>query len=156
MAYRITGLSPKPFLALAGLDDAALTSRNARRITADSPTGYPCRVSLEEAAPGEELLLVNHVSQPAETPFRASHAIYVRPGAEPARFVDALPPMFASRVLSMRAFDGEGMLVGGELVQPGEHDARIRGLFELPAVAEIHAHTAAYGCFLARIERAGG
>ncbi|MGQ0559678.1 MAG: DUF1203 domain-containing protein [Sphingosinicella sp.] len=153
MTYRIQGLSPEPFMPLLDLDDDGLAARNARRVVADSPAGFPCRVSLEEALPGEEVLLVNHVSQPAATPFRASHAIYVRRGAEPADFVDSLPAMFAKRTLSLRAFDAAGMLVGGELAPPGDHDGRIRALFAQPGIAEIHVHSAAYGCFLARIER---
>ena len=32
-------------------------------------------------------------------------------------------------------------------------DAKIRALFDDPRIDTIHAHSAAYGCFLARIER---
>lgn len=153
MAYRIEGLDPEPFAALFDLGDAELAARNARRVRADSPTGHPCRVSLQEAAAGEELLLVNHISNEAPTPFRASHAIYVRKQAETARYDDEIPPLFASRTLSLRGFDSEGMLRGGVLAMPGEADAGIRALFEQDEIATIHAHSAAYGCFLARIER---
>ena len=153
MAYRIEGLSPEPFAGMFSLSDAELAARNARRVRADSPTGHPCRVSLEEAATGEELVLVNHVSNEAPTPFRASHAIYVRNGAETARFIDEVPPLFASRTLSLRGFDSGGMLRDGLLALPGEADAGIRALFEQDEIDTIHAHSAAYGCFLARIER---
>jgi hypothetical protein len=39
------------------------------------------------------------------------------------------------------------------IAMPGESDAGIRALFARPEVATVHAHSAAYGCFLARIER---
>lgn len=108
MAYEISGLPPEPFLALAALDDAALAAHRARRAIADGP-GFPCRVTLEEAAPGEALLLVNHVSHDAPTPFRASHAIFVREGArEPASYVDEVPAIFATRSLGLRGFDRRG------------------------------------------------
>lgn len=152
MAYRIEGLAPEPFETLFHMTDQELAGRHARRAVADGP-GYPCRVSLEEAEPGEALVLVNHVSNESATPFRASHAIYVRDGAERGAYEDEVPAIFATRTLGLRGFDSEGMLRGALLAQPGEADARIRELFERPEVAEIHAHNAALGCFLAKIER---
>ena len=153
MAYVMEGLAPERFEALFGMSDEELAGRNARRVTADSPSGYPCRVSLEDAAPGDELVLVNHISHDVRTPFRTAYAIYVRRGAEPARYVDEAPDYLERRTLGLRGFDGEGMLRGGLLAMPGEADARIRELFERPEIATIHAHNAAVGCFLARIER---
>lgn len=152
MAYRTEGLAPEPFKPLFGMSDEQLARHNARRAVAEGP-GYPCRVSLAEAEPGEALLLVNHVSNDVATPFRASHAIYVREGAERASYKDAPPAIFATRTLGLRGFDGEGMLRGALLAMPGEADAKLRELLERDEVAEIHAHNAAQGCFLARIVR---
>ena len=59
----------------------------------------------------------------------------------------------ANRLLGLRGFDAAGMLRDGLVAQPGEAEAGIRTLFANPEVATIHAHTAAYGCFIARIER---
>jgi len=124
------------------------------RMTADDKPGFPCRVTLEDAAPGETLILVNHVSQEAATPYRASHAIFVREGAvQPAVFVDETPPVFAGRTLSLRGFDADGMMRDAALALPGEADAKIRALFEAPEIVSIHAHNATRGCFAARIER---
>lgn len=154
MAYRIEGLQPDAFEPLFALPEEALDARLAVRVTADSPTGFPCRVSLRDAEPGESLILVNHVSNDVPTPFRTTHAIYVREAArEPAVFVDALPPVFDGRTLGLRAYDLRGMLRDGRLVIPGEAEAAIQTLFQRPEIAVIHAHTAAFGCFLARIER---
>ena len=152
MAYRIEGLAPELYEALFAMSDEALAKRNARRAVADGP-GYPCRVSLEEAEPGEALVLVNHVSNDAPTPFRAAHAIYVPERAERRAYRDEVPAIFATRTLGLRGFDSQGMLRGAILALPGEADSKIRELFERPEVAEIHAHNAALGCFLARIER---
>ena len=153
MTYRIQGLDPAPFRPLFELSDEALRARRARRVVA-AGAGFPCRVSLQEARDGESLILVNHVSHDVDTPFRASHAIYVREDAPSAPlYQDALPAMLDRRRISLRAFDGEGMLVDGLVVEPGGGDAAVRDLFARPEVAEIHAHTSAYGCFLARIER---
>jgi hypothetical protein len=152
MAYRIEGLAPKPFAALFGMSDEALAARNARRAVADGP-GYPCRITLEEAEAGEELVLVNHVSNDVDTPYRASHAIYVRRADRAGSYTDEVPAIFATRTLGLRGFDADGTLLGALLALPGEADAQIRALLERPQVASIHAHNAALGCFLARIER---
>jgi len=153
MTYRIEGLAPEAFASLFSMTDGELGERNARRVIADSPTAYPCRVSLRDAAPGEELLLLNHVSHDVPTPFRTAYAIYVGKGAEAASFTDETPAYLDSRTLGLRGFDADGMLKGGLLAMPGEADARIRELFERPEIVSIHAHNAAVGCFLARIER---
>lgn len=153
MTYRIEGLAPEAFESLFSMTDGELAARNAVRVTADSPTGYPCRVSLEDAAAGEELVLLNHVSNDVPTPFRTAYAIYVRKDARPASYVDEAPDYLARRMLSLRGFDSAGMLKHGTIAHPGEADAQIRALFERNDIATIHAHNAAYGCFLARIER---
>jgi hypothetical protein len=153
MAYRIEGLAPAAFASLFSMTDGELAARNAVRVTADKPTGYPCRVSLADAEPGEELVLLNHVSNDVPTPFRTAYAIYVRKGAEAASYTDEAPAYLDGRTLSLRGFDEAGMLSDALLAMPGEADARIRALFEVPGIATIHAHSAAYGCFLARIER---
>ena len=153
MAYRIEGLAPEAFESLFSMTDAELAARNAVRVTADAGGGYPCRVSLEEAAPGEELVLLNHISNDVPTPFRTAYAIYVRKGAEAASYTDESPDYLDRRTLSLRGFDAAGMLKDGQLAAPGEADARIRALFARAEIATIHAHSATYGCFLARIER---
>lgn len=154
MAYRIEGLAPAAFESLYGMTDGDLTARGAMRVVADAPHGYPCRVTLEDAREGESLILLNHVSHDAATPFRSAYAIYVREGAaEAAVHVDEIPPVFEGRALGLRGFDAEGMLRGALLALPGEADAKIRALFARPEIATIHAHNAAAGCFAARIER---
>ena len=154
MAYRIEGLAPEAFESLFSMTEGELAARNAVRVTADSPSGYPCRVTLEDAAPGEELVLLNHVSHDVAGPFRTAYAIYVRKGADAAAlYTDEAPPLLDSRTLGLRGFGADGMLKGALLALPGEADAKIRALLARPEIATIHAHNAAYGCFLARIER---
>jgi hypothetical protein len=154
MAYRIEGLKREAYSGLLGLTDAELARRGARRVTADARPGFPCRVTLEDAEPGEAVILFNHVSHDVQTPFRTAYAIYVREDAgAPAAFVDQTPPVFDGRVLSLRGFDGDGMLRDALLALPGEADAGIRALFARPEIASIHAHNAAAGCFAAKIVR---
>jgi hypothetical protein len=123
-------------------------------VRAGSSGGFPCRVTLEDAGEGESLILLNFVSHDVATPFRTAYAIYVREadGAPPC-YRDEVPAMLDSRTLGLRGFDDEGMLRGALLAMPEEADARIRELLGRPEVASIHAHNAAHGCFLAKVER---
>lgn len=154
MTYRIEGLHRDAYAGLLGLSDPELAEHGARRVTADARPGFPCRVTLEDAEPGESLILFNHVSHDVPTPFRSAYAIYVRESAgAPACFADETPPVFAGRALGLRGFDGQGMLRGALLALPGEADAKIRALFDRPEIETIHAHNAAAGCFAAKIVR---
>lgn len=152
MTYRIAGLDAKPFRPLFALSDDELAERGMRRMTVTNDR-FPCRVSLVDRPIGEKVILLNHVSHDVANPYRASHAIFVA-DAEQSEFVDEVPPVFTTRVLSLRGFDADGMMVDALITQPGEADEGIRKLFANPAIATIHAHNAARGCFSAKIERA--
>jgi hypothetical protein len=155
MTYQIRGLNPDHFAPLFALDDAALAAINARRITATADMGFPCRISLQDARAGEELILLHHISHDVATPYRSAYAIYVRSGVDAASYRDELPPVFAGRPIALRAFDADGMLQTARLAGPGEADGAIRELFADAGIAYIDAHNAAHGCFAARIERDG-
>ena len=153
MTYRIEGLAPAAFESLFSMNDGELAKCGAKRVIAASSRGFPCRVSLEDAVEGDELILLHHVSHDVATPYRSAYAIYVRKGVEAASLTDETPPVFEGRPLGLRGFDAKGMLKDALLALPGQADARIRELFANPEIATIHAHNAAHGCFAARIER---
>ena len=154
MSYRVTGLSPEPFFHLYDLDDASLAAQGAIRLIADTKPGFPDRVTLRDAEPGQAVLLVNHEHQPAETPYRSRHAIFVLEGAtEAAEFVDEPPPVFANRTLSLRGFDRSGMMVDAGLAAGDEIEPLIERLLGREDTAYVHAHNAGRGCYAALIER---
>ena len=154
MTYRITGIDPAPYRHLYGLSEEGLAKQGIVRMTVTEKPSFPCRVSLTDRDIGESVLLLNHVSHDVANPYRATHAIFVTEGAEEAaEYVDEVPPVFTPRILSLRAFDADGMMADAILTQPGEADAGIRKLFENPEVIMIHAHNAGRGCFSAKIER---
>ena len=156
MSYAITGLPVEPFQPYFGLSDEELAKHNMVRMTADAPVGFPCRVLLEDAQPGDTLLLLNHEYQPAETPYQGRHAIFVNERAtEPRTFVDEVPPVLSVRkAISIRAFDEAGMMLDADVVAGDEVEDLILRLFENPQAAYLHAHNAGRGCFAARIDRA--
>lgn len=155
MSYRITGLSPEPFRHLFGLPDAELAAHGVQRWTAAPGSRLPDRIEVRDAEPGETLLLLNHEHQPAATPYRATHAIFVREGATTAYAREnEIPEAMRSRMLSLRAFDAAHLMVDAELVDGREAEAAIARLFAQPAVDYIQAHYATRGCYAARIDRA--
>lgn len=156
MTYAITGLPLDDFQPLFGLPEAELAKRNIVRMTADSAVGYPCRILLADAQPGDSLLLLNHEYQPARTPYQGRHAIFVNEAATaPATFIDEVPAVLSVRkAISIRAFDGSGMIVDADVVPGAQVEELILRLLENPQAAYLHAHNAGRGCFAARIDRA--
>lgn len=155
MSFVVTGLPVEPFAALFGLDEAALSARGVIRYTADSKPGFPCRITLEDAEPGETVLLLNYEHLAVNTPYRARHAIFVRESAvAPARVEDALPPALAGRLLAIRAYDADGMMIDAEVIEGAQAAPLIERYLDNPKAAYLHAHNARRGCFAARIDRA--
>ena len=155
MSVVVSALPTDPFRPLFGLSDEALAERGVQRRTVDGP-GSPCRVTLEDAQAGETVLLMNYEHQPADTPFRSRHAIFVREGAADVSFSPGeIPPAFAARqFLSLRAFDDAGMMVDADIIRTAELEAAIDRLLANPEAAYLHAHYAGAGCYAARIDRA--
>ena len=154
MTYRITGIEPSQYAHLVGLGDEELSRHGAVRVIVDQQPGFPCRVLLDDAAPGEPMLLVNHVSHEGNNPYRASHAIFVSErGPKAASFLDEIPPGLDRRILSLRGFDQSGMMAEAALAQPGEADALVRRMLANDDIDHVDAHTAVRGCFMGRFER---
>jgi hypothetical protein len=154
MSYVIGGLDPALFRRFYGLSEEALAAEQVVRMTADSKPGFPCRVTLEDAEPGERLLLLSYEHLPEASPYRSRHAIFVREGAEtPALYTDEIPEQLATRLLSVRAFDRYAMMTNAEVVDGTALEPLIGTLFGDPAVAFLHVHNARPGCFAARVDR---
>lgn len=155
MHFHITGLPLAPFAPLFALSDAELAARNILRQTADKKPGFPCRVSLRDAEPGERLLLLNYEHLSVASPYRSQHAIYVREHATEVHLqVDEIPEVLACRLLSLRAFTPQGMMRTADVVHGRDLRPAITSMLEEgPTVAYIHAHNAKPGCYAARIDR---
>ncbi len=159
MDFCISGLPAEPFIPYFSMSDAALLLHGARRVVAE-PTDPrmmpPCRVSLRDAEPGEVSILLNyphHVT--ATSPYRATGPIYVREGVcETARFINHVPSQQRIRLLSIRAYDAQGIMVDAEVAEGVELEPVIERMFRRDDVAFLHAHNARRGCYSCRIDRA--
>jgi hypothetical protein len=152
MNFRITGLPADQFAHLFALSDAELAAHGAVRRKADGPS--PCRVSLTDAAPGDEVILTNFEHHAVASPYRMRFAIYVRPGEETYDAVGSVPDQLRRRTLAVRGFDAEGMMTGCELIEGIWLEDAIERQFAAPRAHYLHVHFAAPGCYAAKIERA--
>jgi len=154
MSFRATGLPLSPFEPLFALDDEALTARGMRRMVADAKPGFPCRVSLEDAEPGERLILLPFEHQPAHSPYRASGPIFVREAARaPFDQADVVPPVLRGRQLSVRAYNGAGMMVDADILDGDDIESAIARFFAREDVEYLHVDNAKRGCYACRIDR---
>jgi hypothetical protein len=154
MSFRIKGLPAEEFSDLFGLSDEALAARGAVRQTVKEGTHPPCRVSLTDAQPGEEVVLVNYEHHPVDSPYRMRYAVYVRKGEDTYEAVSQVPEQLRTRTLAVRSFDCKAMAVQSEVVNGCELEPVIERFFANPAAAYIHVYYAAPGCYAARVERA--
>jgi len=154
--FRITGLDPAAFRPLFGKSDEELAALGARRFVVDENPGFPDRIEMRELELGEKALLVNYTHlDDAGSPYRSSHAIYVREGATAAYdAIDEIPDVLERRLLSVRAFDEAAMMIAADVIDGKNLRDWIVSTLADGAVDFIDVHNAKRGCFAARVRRA--
>jgi hypothetical protein len=153
--FRFRGLSVRQFEPFFGLSDPALAERDIRRVIADEKPGFPCRVTLEDAEPGERVLLLSHPHQPASSPYKSSGPIFVRECArESFDRADLVPRVLRGRLLSLRAYDGQGMMTDADIVEGDNVEALLERLLGDGNARCVHIHNARRGCYACYVERA--
>lgn len=154
MTFQIHALPKTSFEDLFDLADAELQKRGVLRVTADSEPGYPCRVSLQDAKVGEELILLNYQHLEGNTPYAASHAIYVRKNAIQAQMMPGqIPEVLSRRLLSVRGFNRQKLMVEADVVDGQNLAMKLKALFLNIDVDVVHVHNAKQGCFAAKVTR---
>lgn len=152
--FQITALPIEKFSSLLKQSDAELRTIGARRMVADKKPGFPCRVSLVDAEPGEEVLLLPFTHHDVTSPYRADGPIFVRVNAQNVTFeVNEVPAMIRSRLLSIRAYDTAGMMLISDVVSGSELEEHLWRFFADPQVEYIHIHNARPGCYNCRVDR---
>ena len=151
MNFRIRGLEARQFDHLFTLSDAELAEHGAVRRIADGPR--PCRISLSDANPGDELILVNYEHHAVSSPYRMRFAIYIRRGEETFDAIGEVPDQLRKRTLAVRGFDASGMMTGWEIVEGSNVESAIERQFANAEAEYLHIHFAAPGCYAARVDR---
>jgi Protein of unknown function (DUF1203) len=154
-SFQLVGLAFEPFASLFDLSDSALAKINVRRVVATERPGYPCRVSLTDAAVGDELLLLPFEHQPANSPYKASGPIFVRKAAVQAVIEPGVIPDYVGiRLMSVRAYDKSHLMTDAVVCAGSQTGAVIQEMFSVDEVAYIHLHNANRGCFSCTVNRA--
>jgi len=155
MAFRFRGLALNGFQTFIGAPEQLLAQHGVRRLLADAKPGYPCRVTLEDAEPGEKLLLLSYPHLAVGSPYDASGPIFVREVARKTfDRTDSIPPVLRGRYLSLRAYDEGGIMVDADTVDGDAVEGLVERLFSQDVVDFVHIHNARRGCFSCRVERA--
>jgi hypothetical protein len=153
--FRIVGLQAGQFEEAFALDEAGRRAAGMQLVVADSTPGFPCRVSLVDAAVGEELLLLPFMHQPAGSPYRASGPIFVRRGATtPGMPPGFIPDCVSRRLMSVRAYDHGDCMVDATVCEGTALAPEIGRMLADDRVAYLHLHNAKRGCYSCRVERA--
>ena len=153
--FKIIGIHKEQFISL--LDDESKNSmtKNTKWLTADSKPGFPCRVSLVDAEVGEKVLALSFVHHDVKSPYKASGPIFIRENAESAALkVNEVPKMLRHRLLSIRAYNSEEMMIEADVTQGTELETIIEKQFQNNDVKYIHIHNANPGCFNCAVHRA--
>ena len=152
--FRIVGLPLANFTPLFSLSESELAQKHARRLIVDAKPGFPCRVSLEDAELSERVILLPFVHQPAASPYQASGPIFVRESANEAILAPGeIPEVVRSRLMSVRAYNDEGMMLDAAVTVGSELEPHIEKFFANPRVSYLHLHNASAGCYSCRVER---
>ena len=153
--FMIIGLDPATFTEYFGKSDDELSALGARRYVVDEKPGFPDRIEMRDLEIGETAILLNYEHMDKPSPYRASHAIYVREGASlPYDRIDEVPEVMTSRLLSARSFSTDGMMLDADVLPGTELRNWILKSFADPAVDFIDVHNAKRGCFSGRVLRA--
>lgn len=153
--FQIKALPKDAFAALFNLDEASLHRLGAVRMTASKQPGFPCRVSLQDAAPGEEVLLLPYRHHATASPYQAAGPVYIRKTGNTATpAVNEIPLMLQHRLLSLRAYDQQGMMKDALVTAGNKLAEALHTMFAAAEIAYIHIHNAKAGCYNCMAERA--
>jgi hypothetical protein len=152
--FLISALPVEPFRFLFGLSDTELAAHNARRCIADMKPGYPCRVSLVEAELGESVILVPYTHHAVNGPYHGTGPVYIREGATRVELdVNQIPEVARGRLMSVRAYDSEGLMIASDVVEGRDLESSIEYFFTQENIAYLHLHNAKPGCYSCRVDR---
>jgi hypothetical protein len=150
--FRIVPLSTE--VAERARRAAEAGAANHAVVTADSPTGYPCRHCLRFAKAGERLILFPHESIPACHPYSETGPIFVH--AEPCERYRATHeyPDDLRGGRAFRAYNARYDMIDAEVANGSEPEAIVEKLLQNPETAFVDARSVTRGCYTFRIQRA--
>lgn len=155
MNFRIKAFDDREFVALFNLGNSELEKIGAVKMIVDEFPGFPCRVSLEDAEIGEEVVLLPYQHHKTNSPYQSSGPIFVRKIAKSSIYeINEIPKMFNHRLLSLRGYDKNAIMKDASVIEGNNLKAQIFKIFENDDIQYIHIHNAKPGCYNCLVERA--
>jgi hypothetical protein len=152
--FQITSLTPTEFAELLALNDEQLSRIGALRMTANKLGKFPCRISLQDAQPGEEVILLHYQHHQTTSPYRASGPIFIRPeGKATVLGVNEIPGFLAHRYLSLRSYNVNGMMIEAFTAEGKDVASTLQKAFDNADTECVHVHNARHGCYLCAAKR---
>jgi hypothetical protein len=152
--FQIISLQKEEFSRLFYLDNSDLEKIGAIRMKADSNPGFPCRVTLEDAEVGEEVILLPYQHHKTDSPYQSTGPIYVRKNAQAANLgVNEIPKMLNHRLLSVRGYNKTGIMLEADVTEGTQLREALNNIFSNMEVEYIHIHNAKPGCFNCAVYR---
>ena len=152
--FQVKGLPINYFVHMFKLPSLDLSQLGAQRLIADARPGFPCRVSLADAKIGENIIALPFLHHDTTSPYRASGPIFVREKAKEAKLAPGeIPIMLRNRLLSIRAYNTQAMMIAAEVVEGNEIEYQLAHLFADPQTAYLHIHNARPGCYNCLVTR---
>jgi len=148
MKFKIIALNNQEFEPFFELSDVELEKQGIKRMIVDEKPGYPCRVSLEDAEIGEEVILLPYEFHKTNSPYQSRGPIFVRKGIVTKQLENnEIPVMLNHRLLSFRGYDKDGLMKEAT-TEKGENTKRvIEQIFENSEIEYIHIHNSSPGCY---------
>lgn len=151
--FIIVGIKNK-FNNFFDLSEEELSSIGAVKKIVDEKPGYPCRVSLEDVEIGEEVVLFPFQHHETNSPYQARGPIFIGKNAKgPDVGVNEIPKMLLHRLLSLRAYDKNGMMIDAKTVEGEELRNSITTIFKNSEACYIQIHNSSPGCYNCQVNR---
>ena len=117
--------------------------------------GEPCRHCLRLAEAGEVMLLLSwHLPRPRSVYWTPSPIFLHEKDCPAWTEQDSIPPIVRNSLISVRAYDGDGMCLYdlGQVAEGPEADAPLARALADPRTEFVNIHTAKPGCLLCSAE----
>jgi hypothetical protein len=142
------------FNQLFNLSDEVLEEMSILKMIVDEKPGYPCRVTLEDAEIGEEVLLLSFEYHETQSPYKASGPIFIRKNSEKVSLKEnEIPEMLFQRQQTLRMYDNNGIMIDAKSPKSINIRKEIELGFSNINVSYIQIHNTNPGCYNCQVNR---
>ena len=153
--FQIKSLQAAEFAPLFELDEQKLAQIGAIKMVVDRKLAFPCRVSLEDSEPGDEVMLLPYRHHKTNSPYQSGGPIFVKKNAATAKLaINEIPRLLNHRFLSIRGYDRQGMMKTSLVIEGQSLGEVLNEMFSNHEIDYVHIHNAKPGCYMCEVVRA--